>query len=146
MRAFLRAYRLDCLFFAAALALDLCAMPFLPERVPVQWRDGAVSLEWPKWYLLVLAAAQFVAAYVVRTALGRYYQRLPALERVAPGLDRLAPLFLSVLILSCQLCSVLAAFGVGVNPERVVLLEVVAALCCFALSLARRRLEIGKKP
>lgn len=123
MKAFLKTYWMETAFFAVGLLGAVIAYPFLPESVPVQWHDGQVSSTGPKWILLILSLAQFAASTVCHYALKRYFDKFPALAPTLSGMERLASLFLSAVILTCQLCSMLSAWGVAVSVEVVLLVE-----------------------
>lgn len=131
MKVFLKTYWVELLFFVVGLVGTLIAYPFLPESIPVQWHNGQVSNTGPKWILLVLVLVQFAASYVVHYSLKRYFEKFPALAPALSGLDRLISIFISVILLSCLVCSMLAAWGVGVRVEVILLAELLLVPIVF---------------
>ena len=49
--------------------------------------------------------------------------KFPAVGTTLSGVERLLPLVLAVVILTCELCSMLAAWGVSVRLELVLVVE-----------------------
>lgn len=138
MKAFLKTYWLEFLFFAVALVGEVMVLPFLPESVPVLWNLPARLA--PKWSLLFLAVMQFAGACLVRFGLHAYFERYPARVLIFGCLECLVPLLFSVALLVCQLSSVLGAFGLFFPVLYVLLAELVfLVLLCISLAVSKHR-------
>lgn len=125
MKGFFKTYWLECTLFVLGFAGGVIALPFLPEAVPIQWHNGQVSSTGPKWILLGLAVVQLVASVAVHMGVERYFTKFPALAPTLSGSERIVAVMISVVLLSCQLCSMLAAWNVPVNVAVVLLVELV---------------------
>ena len=145
MKAFFKIYWVEILLFAVSFLAALIAWPFLPEAIPVQWHDGQVSSTGPKWFLLLLSVAQLGASCVCHYALKRYFNKFPALAPTLSGMERLVPICISVVLLTCQLCSMLAAWNLAVRTDLVLLIELLLVPIVFIGFVASKILgKIGK--
>ena len=123
MKAFLKTYLLEILLFAVGFLGALIGSPFLPEQVPLQWNSGEVVTTGSKWILLLIPVVQLAVTVVFHWWIQRSLEKLPAVAATLSGMERLLPLVLAVVILTCQLCSMLAAWGLPVRLEAVLIVE-----------------------
>ena len=145
MKVFFKIYGVELVFFAVSVLSVAIAWVFLPETIPVQWKDGQVSSVGPKWILWLLALALLGASCVSHYALKRYFDKFPALAPTLSGMERLVPICISVVLLSCQACSMLAAWNVAVRTDVVLLVELLLVPIVFIGFVAARILgNIGK--
>ena len=131
MKVFFKIYGVELAFFAVSILSVAIAWVFLPETIPVQWKDGQVSSVGPKWILWLLALALLGASCVSHYALKRYFDKFPALAPTLSGMERLVPICISVVLLSCQACSMLAAWNVAVRTDVVLLVELLLVPIVF---------------
>lgn len=74
MKAFLKTYWLEFLFFAVGLVGAVIAMPFLPASVPLQFQgDGVITRTGPKWAVFIIPVVQLLVLW------------LPLVDKPLPG-------------------------------------------------------------
>lgn len=127
MKAFLKTYWLELAFFAAGLLAALAAWPFLPDSVPCQWRGGEVATTGPKWILLLAPPVQLAVTAAFHWWIRSSLRKFPQTDAALSGMERLLPLLLAVVILTLETCIMLAAWGVPVRLEAVLLIELLIA-------------------
>ena len=90
MKAFLKTYWLELLFFAVGLVGAVIAMPFLPASVPLQFQgDGVITRTGPKWAVFIIPVVQLLVCYGFHWWIGRRLEKLPALAHTLAGMERL---------------------------------------------------------
>lgn len=131
MKAFFKTYGVELAFFAVSVFSVAIAWGFLPETIPVQWKDGQVCSVGSKWILWLLSLALLAGSCVSHYAMKRYFDKFPALAPALSGMERLVPICISVVLLSCQACSMLAAWNVAVRVDLVLLVELLLVPVVF---------------
>ena len=146
MKAFLKTYWLELLFFAVGLVGAVIAMPFLPASVPLQFQgDGVITRTGPKWAVFIVPVVQLLVCYGFHWWIGRCLEKLPALAPTFSGMERLLPAVLAVVCLSLEVCIMLAAWGVAVKIAVVLLVELLVVPIVFIGFVAAKILgNIGK--
>ena len=146
MKAFLKTYWLEFLFFAVGLVGAVIAMPFLPASVPLQFQgDGVITRTGPKWAVFIILVVQLLVCYGFHWWIGRCLEKLPALAHTLAGMERLLPAVLSIILLTLELCVLLAAWGVTVPVGTVMLIELLLVPIVFIGFVAAKILgNIGK--
>ncbi|MFR6279132.1 MAG: DUF1648 domain-containing protein [Acutalibacter sp.] len=144
MKAFLKTYWLEFLFFAVGLVGAVIAMPFLPASVPLQFQgDGVITRTGPKWAVFIIPAVQLQSGF--HWWIGRCLEKLPALAHTLAGMERLLPAVLSIILLTLELCVLLAAWGVTIPLGAVLLVELLLVPIVFIGFVAAKILgNIGK--
>ena len=84
MKAFFRAYWIECVLFLLGLISAVIAFPLLPDSIPMQWRDGEVVSTGSKGFVFLFPALLLVP-FAVHGLLGLQMRKLPILQ----GFDRL---------------------------------------------------------
>lgn len=129
MKAFLKTYWLEFLFFAVGLVGAVIAMPFLPGSLPRQWNNGQVVSTMPKLCLLLVPVIQLAVTMTVRTVLGAQMKKSPALA----GVPRVLSAVVAVVCLVLEACVLLTAWGAALPVEGVLLAALVlGGLCVLA--------------
>lgn len=141
----LKTYWLELLFFAVGLAGAAFAFPFLPGSIPRQWNNGQVVATMPKAALFLVPVVQLLVCYGFHWWIGRCLEKLPALAHTLSGMERLLPAVLSIILLTLELCVLLAAWGVTVPVGTVLLIELLLVPIVFIGFVAAKILgNIGK--
>ena len=142
----LKTYWLEFLFFAVGLVGAVIAMPFLPASVPLQFQgDGVITRTGPKWAVFIVPVVQLLVCYGFHWWINRCLEKLPALAHTLAGMERLLPAVLSIIILTLELCVLLAAGGVTVPVGTVMLIELLLVPIVFIGFVAAKILgNIGK--
>lgn len=129
MKAFLKTYWLEFLFFAVGLVGAVIAMPFLPGSLPRQWNNGQVVSTMPKLCLLLVPVIQLAVTMTVRAVLGAQMKKSPALA----GVPRVLSAVVAVVCLVLEACVLLTAWGAALPVEGVLLAALVlGGLCVLA--------------
>ncbi len=129
MKAFVKTYWLEFLFFAVGLVGAVIAMPFLPGSLPRQWNNGQVVSTMPKLCLLLVPVIQLAVTMTVRTVLGAQMKKSPALA----GVPRVLSAVVAVVCLVLEVCVLLTAWGADLPVEGVLLAALVlGGLCVLA--------------
>lgn len=129
MKAFVKTYWLEFLFFAVGLVGAVIAMPFLPGSLPRQWNNGQVVGTMPKLCLLLVPVIQLAVTMTVRTVLGAQMKKSPALA----GVPRVLSAVVAVVCLVLEACILLTAWGAALPVEGVLLAALVlGGLCVLA--------------
>ncbi|MGI6254924.1 MAG: DUF1648 domain-containing protein [Acutalibacter sp.] len=123
MKAFLKNYWLESLLFAVGMVGALIAFPFLPGSVPLQWHDGEVTTTGPKWVLILVPLVQLAVTVVFHWWIQHSLSKFPGVGTTLSGMEKLLPLILAVVVLTLELCIMLAAWGVAVRLEMVLVVE-----------------------
>ncbi len=149
MKAFVKTYWLELLFFAVGFVGAILAMPFLPRSIPLQFQgDGTITRTGPRWMLFLIPLVQLVACYGFHWWIGQCLEKLPALAPTLSGVERLLPAVLSIILLSLELCVLLAAWGVTVPVGTVMLIELLLVPLVFvgfvAVKIIRNIGNLGK--
>lgn len=141
----LKTYWLELLFFALGLVGAAFAFPFLPGSIPRQWNNGQVVATMPKAALFLIPVVQLLVCYLFHWWIGRCLEKLPALAHTLAGMERLLPAVLSIILLTLELCVLLAAWGVTVPVGTVMLIELLVVPIVFIGFVAAKILgNIGK--
>lgn len=141
----LKTYWLELLFFALGLVGAAFAFPFLPGSIPRQWNNGQVVATMPKAALFLIPVVQLLVCYLFHWWIGRCLEKLPALAHTLAGMERLLPAVLSIILLTLELCVLLAAWGVTVSVGTVMLIELLLVPIVFIGFVAAKILgNIGK--
>lgn len=141
----LKTYWLELLFFAVGLAGAAFAFPFLPGSIPRQWNNGQVVATMPKAALFLVPVVQLLVCYGFHWWINRCLEKLPALAHTLSGVERLLPAVLSIILLTLELCVLLAAWGVTVPVGTVMLIELLLVPIVFIGFVAAKILgNIGK--
>ena len=142
----LKTYWLELLFFAVGLVGAVIAMPFLPASVPLQFQgDGVITRTGPKWAVFIIPVVQLVVCYGFHWGINRCLEKPPALAHTLAGMERLLPAVLSIILLTLELCVLLAAWGVTVPVGTVMLIELLVVPIVFIGFVAAKILgNIGK--
>lgn len=141
----LKTYWLELLFFALGLVGAAFAFPFLPGSIPRQWNNGQVVATMPKAALFLIPVVQLLVCYLFHWWIGRCLEKLPALAHTLAGMERLLPAVLSIILLTLELCVLLAAWGVTVPVGTVMLIELLLVPIVFIGFVAAKILgNIGK--
>lgn len=141
----LKTYWLELLFFAVGLAGAAFAFPFLPGSIPRQWNNGQVVATMPKAALFLVPVVQLLVCYGFHWWIGRCLEKLPALAHTLSGMERLLSAVLSIILLTLELCVLLAAWGVTVPVGTVMLIELLLVPIVFIGFVAAKILgNIGK--
>ena len=142
----LKTYWLELLFFALGLVGAAFAFPFLPGSIPRQWNNGQVVATMPKAALFLIPVVQLLVCYLFHWWIGRCLEKLPALAHTLAGMERLLPAVLSIILLTLELCVLLAAWGVTVPVGTVMLIELLLVPIVFIGFVAAKILgNIGKQ-
>ena len=146
MKAFLKTYWLEFLFFAVGLVGAVIAMPFLPASVPLQFQgDGVITRRGRKWAVFIIPVVQLLVCYGFHWWINRCLEKLPALAHTLAGMERLLPAVLSIILLTLELCVLLAAWGVTIPLGAVLLVELLLVPIVFIGFVAAKILgNIGK--
>ena len=129
MKAFLKTYWLEFLFFAVGLVGAAVALPFLPGSLPRQWNNGQVVSTMPKLCLLLVPVIQLAVTMTVRAVLGAQMKKSPALA----GVPRVLSAVVAVVCLVLEACVLLTAWGAALPVEGVLLAALVlGGLCVLA--------------
>lgn len=146
MKAFLKTYWLEFLFFAVGLVGAVIAMPFLPASVPLQFQgDGVITRTGPKWAVFIIPVVQLLVCYGFHWWINRCLEKLPALAHTLAGMESLLPAVLSIILLTLELCVLLAAWGVTIPLGAVLLVELLLVPIVFIGFVAAKILgNIGK--
>ena len=122
------------------------AMPFLPASVPLQFQgDGVITRTGPKWAVFIVPVVQLLVCYGFHWWIGRCLEKLPALAHTLAGMESLLPAVLSIILLTLELCVLLAAWGVTVPVGTVMLIELLLVPIVFIGFVAAKILgNIGK--
>ena len=147
MKAFLKTYWLEFLFFAVGLVGAVIAMPFLPASVAAAVPRGrrhhpdgpqvgrCLSSRWCSCWCAMAFTGDWAAAG----------EASPALAHTLAGMERLLPAVLSIILLTLELCVLLAAWGVTVPVGTVMLIELLLVPIVFIGFVAAKILgNIGK--
>ena len=126
MKAFLKTYWLEFLFFAVGLVGAVIAMPFLPGSLPRQWNNGQVVSTMPKLCLLLVPVIQLAVTMTVRAVLGAQMKKSPALA----GVPRVLSAVVAVVCLVLEACVLLTAWGAALPVEGVLLAALVLGGLC----------------
>ena len=126
MKAFLKTYWLEFLFFAVGLVGAVIAMPFLPGSLPRQWNNGQVVSTMPKLCLLLVPVIQLAVTMPVRAVLGAQMKKSPALA----GVPRVLSAVVAVVCLVLEACVLLTAWGAALPVEGVLLAALVLGGLC----------------
>lgn len=147
MKAFVKTYWLEILFFAVGFVGALIAMPFLPGSVPIQFQsNGVITRTGPKWMVFLVPVVQLLACYGFHWWIGRCLEKLPALGNSLSGMERLLPAVLSIILLTLELCIFLTAWGMTVPVGVIMLLELLLVPIVFIGFVAGKILgNIGKQ-
>lgn len=95
--------------------------------------------------LFLIPLVQLVACYGFHWWIGQCLEKLPALAPTLSGVERLLPAVLSIILLSLELCVLLAAWGVTVPVGTVMLIELLVVPIVFIGFVAAKILgNIGK--
>lgn len=142
----LKTYWLELLFFAVGLVGAVIAMPFLPASVPLQFQgDGVITRTGPKWAVFIVPVVQLLVCYGFHWWINRCLEKLPALAHTLSGMESLLPALLSIILLTLELCVLLAAWGVTVPVGTVMLIELLLVPIVFIGFVAAKILgNIGK--
>lgn len=142
----LKTYWLEFLFFAVGLVGAVIAMPFLPASVPLQFQgDGVITRTGPKWAVFIIPVVQLLVCYGFHWWINRCLEKLPALAHTLAGMESLLPAVLSIILLTLELCVLLAAWGVTVPVGTVMLIELLLVPIVFIGFVAAKILgNIGK--
>lgn len=141
----LKTYWLELLFFAVGLAGAAFAFPLLPGSIPRQWNNGQVVATMPKAALFLIPVVQLLVCYGFHWWINRCLEKLPALAHTLAGMERLLPAVLSIILLTLELCVLLAAWGVTVPVGTVLLIELLLVPIVFIGFVAAKILgNIGK--
>lgn len=142
----LKTYWLEFLFFAVGLVGAVIAMPFLPASVPLQFQgDGVITRTGPKWAVFIIPVVQLLVCYGFHWWINRCLEKLPALAHTLAGMERLLPAVLSIILLTLELCVLLAAWGVTIPLGAVLLVELLLVPIVFISFVAAKILgNIGK--
>ena len=141
----LKTYWLELLFFALGLVGAAFAFPFLPGSIPRQWNNGQVVATMPKAALFLIPVVQLLVCYGFHWWINRCLEKLPALAHTLAGMERLLPAVLSIILLTLELCVLLAAWGVTVPVGTVMLIELLLVPIVFIGFVAAKILgNIGK--
>ena len=142
----LKTYWLEFLFFAVGLVGAVIAMPFLPASVPLQFQgDGVITRTGPKWAVFIVPVVQLLVCYGFHWWINRCLEKLPALAPPLSGMERLLPAVLSIILLTLELCVLLAAWGVTIPLGAVLLVELLLVPIVFIGFVAAKILgNIGK--
>ena len=133
MKAFLKTYWLEFLFFAVGLVGAAVALPFLPGSLPRQWNNGQVVSTMPKLCLLLVPVIQLAVTMTVRAVLGAQMKKSPALA----GVPRVLSAVVAVVCLVLEACILLTAWGASLPVEGVLLAALVlGGLCVLAAPIA----------
>ena len=133
MKAFLKTYWLEFLFFAVGLVGAAVALPFLPGSLPRQWNNGQVVCTMPKLCLLLVPVIQLAVTVTVRAVLGAQMKKSPALA----GVPRVLSAVVAVVCLVLEACILLTAWGAALPVEGVLLgALVLGGLCVLAAPIA----------
>ena len=142
MKAFLKTYWLEFLFFAVGLVGAAVAQPFLPEAVPRQWNNGQVVSTMPKLCLLLVPVIQLAVTMTVRAVLGAQMKKSPALA----GVPRVLSAVAAVVCLVLAACILLTAWGAALPVEGVLLAALVlGGLCVLAAPAAALFRDLKRK-
>lgn len=126
MKAFVKTYWLEFLFFAVGLVGAVIAMPFLPGSLPRQWNNGQVVSTMPKLCLLLVPVIQLAVTMTVRAVLGAQMKKSPALA----GVPRVLSAVVAVVCLVLEACILLTAWGAALPVEGVLLAALVLGGLC----------------
>lgn len=126
MKAFVKTYWLEFLFFAVGLVGAVIAMPFLPGSLPRQWNNGQVVSTMPKLCLLLVPVIQLAVTMTVRAVLGAQMKKSPALA----GVPRVLSAVVAVVCLVLEACVLLTAWGAALPVEGVLLAALVLGGLC----------------
>ena len=142
----LKTYWLELLFFAVGLVGAVIAMPFLPASEPLQFQgDGVITRTGPKWAVFIVPVVQLLVCYGFHWWINRCLEKLPALAHTLSGMESLLPALLSIILLTLELCVLLAAWGVTVPVGTVMLIELLLVPIVFIGFVAAKILgNIGK--
>lgn len=142
----LKTYWLELLFFAVGLAGAAFAFPFLPASVPLQFQgDGVITRTGPKWAVFIVPVVQLLVCYGFHWWINRCLEKLPALAHTLSGMESLLPALLSIILLTLELCVLLAAWGVTIPLGAVLLVELLLVPIVFIGFVAAKILgNIGK--
>lgn len=142
----LKTYWLEFLFFAVGLVGAVIAMPFLPASVPLQFQgDGVITRTGPKWAVFIIPVVQLLVCYGFHWWINCCLEKLPALAHTLSGMERLLPAVLSIILLTLELCVLLAAWGVTIPLGAVLLVELLLVPIVFIGFVAAKILgNIGK--
>lgn len=141
----LKTYWLELLLFALGLVGAAFAFPFLPGSIPRQWNNGQVVATMPKAALFLIPVVQLLVCYLFHWWIGRCLEKLPALAHTLAGMERLLPAVLSIILLTLELCVLLAAWGVTIPLGAVLLVELLLVPIVFIGFVAAKILgNIGK--
>lgn len=141
----LKTYWLELLFFALGLVGAAFAFPFLPGSIPRQWNNGQVVATMPKAALFLIPVVQLLVCYLFHWWIGRCLEKLPALAHTLAGMESLLPAVLSIILLTLELCVLLAAWGVTIPLGAVLLVELLLVPIVFIGFVAAKILgNIGK--
>lgn len=142
MKSFFKSYWLELALGALGLLGALIAFPFLPESIPAQWTDGQVSSTMPKGGLFAIPLIQLVVTVLFHWWIQESLKKFPGVGSTLSGFERLLPLMLAVIALTLELCIVLAAWGVALRIEVILLVELL--LVPFVLLAFVGRKFLGK--
>ena len=126
MKAFLKTYWLEFLFFAVGLVGAAVALPFLPGSLPRQWNNGQGVCTMPKLCLLLVPVIQLAVTMIVRAVLGAQMKKSPALA----GVPRVLSAVVAVVCLVLEACILLTAWGAALPVEGVLLAALVLGGLC----------------
>ena len=114
--------------------------------MPLQFQgDGVITRTGPKWAVFIIPVVQLLVCYGFHWWIGRCLEKLPALAHTLSGMERLLPAVLSIILLTLELCVLLAAWGVTVPVGTVMLIELLLVPIVFIGFVAAKILgNIGK--
>lgn len=136
MKAFLREYWIELVLFLLGLVVAIGAFPFLPDQIPLQWKNGEVVTRGTKAFLFVFPVLLAVP-FAIHGLLSVQMRLLPFLK----GFDRLLAVLVGIVLLTCQVCVILLALGAPIRMEVVMLLELAAVPVILAVFVARKLLR-----
>ena len=107
--------------------------------------DGVITRTGPKWAVFIVPVVQLLVCYGFHWWINRCLEKLPALAHTLAGMERLLPAVLSIILLTLELCVLLAAWGVTVPVGTVMLIELLLVPIVFIGFVAAKILgNIGK--
>ena len=133
MKAFFRAYWIECVLFLLGLISAVIAFPLLPDSIPMQWRDGEVVSTGSKGFVFLFPALLLVP-FAVHGLLGLQMRKLPILQ----GFDRLLAVLVGAVLLSCQICILLLAWGMNVPMALILMAELVIVPVVLMIFVVRK--------
>ncbi|MFQ6828661.1 MAG: hypothetical protein ACLRSY_02805 [Acutalibacter sp.] len=139
----LKTYWLELLFFAVGLVGRSSPCPSCRKRAAAV-QGTASSRTGPKWAVFIIPVVQLLVCYGFHWWIGRCLEKLPPWPAPS-GMERLLPAVLSIILLTLELCVLLAAWGVTIPLGAVLLVELLLVPIVFIGFVAAKILgNIGK--